>query len=158
MQNLFHPKQAYQEKPWRKQLKIISKILLVGAFVALLAALHLGLAAKAAAVTQELRELDFARVDLEELIASHETELAKLQSTNQIEPKIEEMGFVRYTYDQVVYLKVPGYEKEDTVKLGMLPGEKPLTQPILKSAYRQSLWDWLKTNANALSSMGRNLQ
>ena len=147
-------KQAYQQKPWRSQMKWLSRLLLVAFFVALGAAVYLGLAGEVTAVSEELRDLSFAKIDLLERIASHESELARLKTASEIKPRLEAKDFKRYSYEDVVYVGVPGYFPPQAVQLAQPASERNLVQPILRSSYTQSLWDWISDNASSLLQPG----
>ena len=150
MTNHEKPRQAYKQKPWRSQVKWISRLLLVACFFMLGAAVYLGLAGEATAVSEELRNLELAKIELQEKIASHQSDLARLSTVQELKPKIEEMGFQRYTYQQVVYVVIPGYDASHDFRLAPSPAEHSITQPIIRYTYTQSLWDWLSENLAAM--------
>lgn len=147
-------KQAYQQKPWRRQMKWVSRLLLIAFFVALGSAIYLGLAGEVTAVSQQLRELNRAKNDLQERIASHESELARLSTARAIQPKLEALGYEHYSYEDVVYVGVAGYEPLRPAQLAPPASERNLTQPVLRSSYTQSLWDWLTGHASSISQLG----
>ena len=149
-------KQAYQQKPWRRQMKWVSRLLLIAFFVALGSAIYLGLAGEVTAISQQLRELNQAKIDLQERIASHESELARLHTSRLIPPKLEALGYERYSYEDVVYVGVAGYEPLRAAQLAPPANERNLTQPVLRSSYTQSLWDWLTGQALSIGQLGNS--
>jgi hypothetical protein len=144
-------KQAYKHKPWRSQVKWISQLLLVALLVVLASIIYLELAGEATNVSQQMIILKQERIALKEMIASHQSELARYQSVQALKPKMEAMGFKRYTYEDVVYVIVPGYQAKEDFKLAPSSSEQTFVQPLMRSAYTQSLWDWLGNNIASIS-------
>jgi hypothetical protein len=135
-------KQAYKQKPWRSQMKWISQLLMVALFVLLASLIYLELAGEATSVYQQLITLRQEKIILQDRIADQQSELAKHQSAQVMKPRMEAMGFKRYTYNDVVYVVVPGYQPQSNFKLAPSSAEQTMNQPIIRSAYTESLWDW----------------
>jgi len=69
-----------------------------------------------------------------------------------MEERAKAMGFEAADPNQVVYVVVPGYAGRQTAILAPPPGITEDQGPVVKSIYRQSLWDWLFQGINRLSS------
>jgi hypothetical protein len=76
-----------------------------------------------------------------------------------MEERAKAMGFERIDPSEAVYISVPGYTGKQSVVLAAPPGIDESDRSLVKSIYRQSLWDWLFSGINRLSaSVGGNVQ
>jgi len=141
-------RQVYRQKPWRTQMKWISQILMAAFFFMLISALYLGLASQVAAISERYRDLEAARITLQENIASLESELAVKQSASSLEPRMETMNFIPYEKDNLVFLPVKGYSPKEDFQLAPFYYQVDLLQPVRRTQYTQSLWDILNTTLN----------
>lgn len=165
--------QAYSQTPWRRQLQVIVTFLLVIVLAALVAGIYLGVTSQAATLGRQIQDmqirmegsqrLDLAednQVDLFEIepieeiriqIADLQGQLAVNMSAAVMNKKAEEMGFVPSNPDQMIYFEVPGYKGKPLAQLAPPPAPMVVNTPMLSPAYRESLIDWLKHQANMLS-------
>jgi hypothetical protein len=124
-------------------MKWISQILAGAFFFLLISILYLGLASQMAAISERYRDLQSARMRLQENIASLESDLAAKQSAAALAPKMKAMNFERYEKDELVFLPVKGYIAESDFQLAPFYYEVDLQQPVRRTQYTQSLWDIL---------------
>lgn len=141
-------RQVYRQKPWRTQMKWISQILVAAFFFMLISALYLGLASQVAAISERYRDLEAAKIALQENIASLESELAVKQSASALAPRMATMNFVRYDKDDLVFLPVKGYSPQAEFQLAPFYYEVDLLQPVRRTQYTQSLWDIMEKTLN----------
>ncbi|MCU0485086.1 MAG: hypothetical protein MUC85_03150 [Anaerolineales bacterium] len=158
--------QAYEQAPWRRQMQMIGIILLVVIVVALVAIINLNVTSRAATLGRQIQDMSMAEFedldappqepgeadtpeeltieDYKILIADLEAELAVLTSAEVMRERAEDMGFVKVSQDELVYVRVPGYAGRTEAQLA--PASKPISSGVrlVPLAYRESLMDWLK--------------
>jgi hypothetical protein len=120
--------------------------------VLLVSGIYLTISGQASAAGLTSRNLDYERSSLERTIADKKAELALLTSASVMETRAEGMGFEAADPADVVYVVVPGYAGRQTAILAPPPGIVEEEGPVVKSIYRQSLWDWLFQGINKLSN------
>jgi hypothetical protein len=135
--------QAQKQAPWRIKIQSVGTLMLVLAVIIVVAALYLSVSAQAANAGLELQVLDGEMENLLHQIADQETFLAWLHSTTKMEERAASLGFERITANRALYVAVPGYTGRKPVLLAPLPGSRLFQDPIIKSGYTQSIWDWL---------------
>lgn len=143
--------QAFRQAPWRVQLQIVGMFLLGLVVVLVVSGIYLSISGQAAAAGLTAYNNDFERQDLERQIADRKARLALLTSASVMSERAKELGFERIDPSQVTYLVVPGYTGKQSAVLAPPPGIETSEEPIIKSIYRQSLWDWLFQGINRLS-------
>ncbi len=141
-------RQVYRQKPWRTQIKWLSQILVLAFFFMLISALYLGLASQVAAISQRFRDLQTARITLQENIASLESDLAVKQSSESLAPRMNAMKFEHYEKEDLVFLPVKGYSPKEEFQLAPFYYEVDLLQPMRRTQYTQSLWDIMQNTLN----------
>ena len=144
--------QAFKQAPWRTQLQSVGLFLLALVIVLLVASVYLTISGQAASAGLTAYNLNSQRRTLERTIADNKAQLALLTSASVMEERAVAMGFEAANPDQVVYIVVPGYTGRQTAILAPPPGITEAQGPVIKSIYRQSLWDWLFQGINRLSS------
>jgi hypothetical protein len=120
--------------------------------VLLVAAVYLTISGQASAAGLTALNLDTKRSNLERTIADKKADLALLTSASIMEQRAKDMGFQPADPDNVIYVVVPGYTGRQTAILAPPPGIVEEEGPVVKSIYRQSLWDWLFQGINRLSN------
>jgi hypothetical protein len=135
--------QAQKQAPWRIKIQSFGTILLILVIAIVIAALYLSVSAQAANAGLELQVLDNENENLLHQIADQETFLAYLHSISKMEERAIALGFERITADRALYISVPGYSGPKPVLLAPLPGSSLFQDPVIKSGYTQSIWDWL---------------
>ena len=144
--------QAFRQAPWRVQLQYIGLFLLAMVIVLLVAGIYLSISGQAAAAGLASYSNDQKRQDLEREIADRKARLALMTSASVMESRAKELGFVRGDPEHAIYIEMPGYTGKSAVVLAPPPGIASTQEPVIKSIYRQSLWDWLFRGINQLSA------
>jgi hypothetical protein len=164
--------QAYSQAPWRKQLQAIVMFLLAVVTAAIIAGIYLSVTSRAATLGRQIQDMQIRmegsqRVDvkqddeleeeplpIEELridIADLQGQLAVNMSAAVMREKAEKMGFVASVPEDKTYFKAPGYLGRQPVQLAPAPEPMVVNTTVLASAYRESLIDWMKHQANLIS-------
>ena len=136
------PLQAYKQSPWRIQLQWIGLFLLGLVLVAAITGVYLSISAQAATTG---RKIQFIENDIDEInneIADLTTVLASTRSTEKMLTKAKDLGFKLMNTNEAKYLEIPGYDPETDLVLAPPRVNIIAESPILKSAYKSSLWDW----------------
>ena len=144
--------QAFRQAPWRMQLQYIGLFLLAVVVVLVVSGIYLSISGQAAAAGLATYTNDQKRQELERQIADRKARLALMTSASVMEARAKELGFVRIDPSQAVYVEMPGYTGKTSVVLAPPPGLSETVEPVIKSTYRQSLWDWLFSGINRLSA------
>lgn len=148
----FNFSQAFKQAPWRSQTQLIGLFFIALVVVLLVAAVYLTISGQASAAGLTALNLDATRSNLERSIADRKADLALLTSASIMQKRAEELGFIAADPDNVIYVVVPGYTGRQTAILAPPPGIVEEEGPVVKSIYRQSLWDWFFQGINRLSS------
>ena len=135
--------QAYKQTPWRIQAKWFGLFLLVVVGVVMVAGLYLSVSAQIASAGIEMQQQDIKRDTVRREIADLRSQLAYLTSENVVEERARGMGYEFAKGGQFTYILVAGYRPPLLPNLAPPPGMDMIVQPILKSSYTQSLWDWV---------------
>lgn len=151
--------QAFRQAPWRVQLQMLGMFLLGLVIILVVAGIYLSISGQAAAAGLTAYNNDQERQDLERQIADRKARLAELTSASVMSERAKELGFERVDPAQVTYLVVPGYAGKQSAVLAPPPGIETSEEPVIKSIYRQSLWDWLFQGMTRLSdSVGGTIE
>jgi hypothetical protein len=144
--------QAFKQAPWRSQAQMVGLFLLAMVIVLLVAGVYLTISGQAASAGLQAYNLNAERRTLERTIADRKSQLALITSATLMEERALDMGFDPADPDNVVYIVIPGYAGRQTAILAPPPGVIEEEGPVVKSTYRQSLWDWLFQGINRLSN------
>jgi cell division protein FtsL len=139
--------QAYKQAPWRKQIQWSGTFLLGLVIIVLTAGLYLNISARAATAGLEIQSLEYVKEETNRNMADLRNQLAFLTSEAQMADRAEKLGFRRKHASDPIYLVVPGYTGRKLALLAPPPSLDMITQPIIKPAYTQSLWEWLYKGA-----------
>ena len=134
--------QAYKQSPWRIQLQWIGLFLLGRLLRSAGAGVYLSISAQAATTG---RKIQFIENDIDEInneIADLTTVLASTRSTEKMLTKAKDLGFKLMNTNEAKYLEIPGYDPETYLALAPPRVNIIAESPIVKSAYKSSLWDW----------------
>ena len=155
---------AYDLAPWRQQTRVVALVMLALVVAAVLAAFYLDVSAKTARLGRMIQEMQLnlggpksvtARplpvevTPMEELqmqIAGLRVKLALLQSEENILERAARMDFKPVEEENIVYIRVPGYQERRSVQLA--PPNAPQVAPAsaAQPLYRDSLQDALQRN------------
>jgi cell division protein FtsL len=147
--------QAFKQAPWRSQIQLVGLFLLGLVVVLLVAGIYLTISGQAAEAGLDTYNLAYERRSLERSIADYKAQLAQISSSAVMEERAKSMGFSEANPDNVIYVSVPGYTGRQTAILAPPPGITQTQGAVVKTEYRDSLWDWLFQGINRLSSSVR---
>ena len=144
--------QAFKQAPWRSQIQLVGLFLLALVIVLLVSGIYLTISGQAAEAGLETYNLSSERRSLERTIADSKAQLALITSLSVMEARAQALGFTPADPSTVIYVPVPGYTGRQTAILAPPPGIIEAQGAVVKSEYRESLWDWLFQGINRLSS------
>lgn len=163
--------QAYSQAPWRKQVQMIGAFLLFLVIVALIASMYLDVTARAAAIGREIQRLEFGDasysvthvddpedtdwsiLELQQINADLETQLAWLTSDTVMKERAIDLGFEPVTPEQILYVEVPGYIPPQPVQIAPPPGAVMSQNPVTLRAEPVTLLEWLKEQYSEASKL-----
>lgn len=134
--------QAYKQAPWRVQMQWIGLFLLGLVLIAAVAGLYLNISAQAATAGRMIQSLESDIDEINNEIAELTTQLARLNATENMKTRAEELGFEIIDPNQAVYLEIPGYNPNADLVLAPPRVNIISESPIVQSSYKISLWDW----------------
>jgi len=143
--------QAFKQAPWRSQIQLVGLFLLGLVIVLLISGLYLSISGQAAEAGLVTYNLNYERQSLERTIADSKAQLAIISSSETMEERAKALGYEDASPDDVVYVVVPGYAGKKTAILAPPPGIIEAQGAVVKTEYRESLWDWLFQGINRLS-------
>lgn len=144
--------QAFKQAPWRIHARYVGLFLLTLVVVLVVASIYLSISGMAANAGLDAYRLDLKRLDLEREIAHRKATLALITSAPAMEERALSMGFEKIAPEDAIYLTVPGYTGRGTMVIAPPPGVNDSSRQLVRSIYRESLWDWLFTGINSLGS------
>lgn len=142
--------QAFKQAPWRSRVQSAGLFLLGLVIILLVASVYLSISGQAATAGLDAYRLNLQRLDLERQVADTNAQIAILTSASTMENRAIEMGFERIDPQDAVYITIPGYAGKQTMVVTAPPGVNTTNDQLVKSIYRESLWDWLFSGINAL--------
>jgi len=143
--------QAYQQAPWRNQIKWIVFFLLGLLVVALVAGLYLSISAQSVTLGIEIQEFNKQKIITDRSIADLRNQLADLTTTAEMEQRAKELGYDYLSPDDIDYFVVNGYTGRKTAILAPLSEENDISKAMLDPTYSQSLWEWFFQGLNKVS-------
>jgi hypothetical protein len=132
---------AYKQAPWRVQRQWVGAFLLFVIAAAMIAALYLDVTARAAVAGREIQEVRFEITAIQRANADHETRLARLTSTAEMQRRAIELGYRPVKPGELDYVAVPGYVAPEPAIL-LAAEDVTLPQQALPFEYSQSLLEW----------------
>lgn len=147
-----HLTQAYAQAPWRLRTQqgamFLIGVFLVGCVIWVL----LTISVEASEAGLQIQEMTREEQIVMREIANLRTTIAEKTSSVHMRQRAEELGFRPATMEDVTYITVAGYTGRQTVISAPPPGSD-LPPLLLKSAYTQSLSEWLYEGALKISEM-----
>jgi len=143
--------QAFKQAPWRGRVQMAGGFLVGLVIIILVASIYLSISGQAATAGLEAYRLDLKRLDLERQIANTNARIAIVSSAANMEARALELGFQRINPEEALYLTIPGYPGKQSMTIASAPSAANNEPYLVKSVYRESLWDWLFTGINSLS-------
>ncbi len=116
--------------------------MLVIVLVALVAGLYLYVSAKTVEAGVQIQDLEWEREKTLRRISNMSSNLAFITSASQMESRAKALGFVPVDDGSIVYMVIPGYPGRQTAIMAPPPSPVKITQPLMKPAYKESLWEW----------------
>jgi hypothetical protein len=132
---------AYRQAPWRVQRQWIGAFLLAVIGAAMIAALYLDVAARAAVTGREIQELRIQITTIQRENADLETRLADLTSSAAMQRRALELGYRPVQPGELDYVAVPGFVPPEPEILLAAVDARPQTDR-LPAEYTQSLLEW----------------
>jgi hypothetical protein len=132
---------AYRQAPWRVQRQWIGAFLLAVIGAAMIAALYLDVAARAAVTGREIQELRIQITTIQRENADLETRLADLTSSAAMQRRALELGYRPVQPGELDYVAVPGFVPPEPEILLAAVDARPQTDR-LPADYTQSLLEW----------------
>jgi len=134
--------QAYQQVPWRNQIKWIVIFMLGVLVVALVAGLYLSISAQSVALGIEIQDYNSNKIIIDRNIADLSNQLADLTTTAEMEKRAKDLGYDYLNPDEIEYFVVAGYSGRQTAILAPRSEENDISNAMLDPSYTQSLWEW----------------
>ncbi len=165
---------AYSQTPWRKQLKLIGVILLILVCVAIIAGIYLNVTARAAAVGRQIQEMqvrvygyhyltgdsgeDYVPIEeLEQNIASLNSQLAYLTSYTILQERVKKLELAQIDAEHTEYLDVPGYLDRQTTTLAPPPVPVVVNASVIDPQFKESLFEWVTNQVKGTASLLREV-
>jgi cell division protein FtsB len=143
--------QAYQQAPWRNQIKWIVIFMLGLLVVALVAGLYLSISAQSVALGIEIQDYNSNKITIDRNIADLRNQLADLTTTSEMEKRAKDLGYDYLNPDEIEYFVVAGYSGRQTAILAPRSEENDISKAMLDPSYTQSLWEWFFQGLNKVS-------
>lgn len=142
--------QAYRQAPWRLQTQRGVTLLVVAILGTAVLWVMLSVDVKAQEAFLDFRDLQKVQEKLQREIAATHTDIAIQTSASHMKSRAEELGFQPVDPADIEYVIVHGYAGREPQIQAPLPSAA-ITQPLVKPAFRQSLWEWLLQGILAIS-------
>ena len=146
--------QSYSQAPWRKQLQFIGLFSLVLVFVALIAGIYLSVSASAAKVGRTIQEMQYEMETMDLEIENLQAQLGLIKTADEMEKRADELGFRKVQVDEILYLKISGYNEPQPIVLAPYQGRTISGAQVMPETYTESLFTWIRrqiANATQLS-------
>ncbi len=134
--------QAYRQAPWRLQTQRGVLLLVVAILCASVLWVMVSVTVQAAAAGLKIQQLEDDQETLQREIAALRTNIAIQTSAAQMKKRAEGLGFQPVDPANLSYVVIPGYKGREPQIQAPPPGAD-IPQPLVKPAFKQSLWEWL---------------
>ena len=135
-------KQAYQQAPWRRQLRSFGLSVLHVIAIGMVIALYLVVSAQSAAAGLQIMEMHYDEEEILRQIANQRTELGWMTSYKEMQKRAKKMGYDLPPAESVHFTTIPGYQGQGAALIAPPPGTEAKGAPLVNEFYQQSLWDW----------------
>ena len=139
---------AYKQAPWRVQRQWISTFLLIVLGLAMIAALYLDVAARAALTGRDIQNLSANIIAIQQSNTDLETRIAELTSNHAMETRALALNYQPVQANQVQFIIVPGYIAPPLANLVAAPLLQP-SAPTIRPEFTQSLLNWFDQRLHA---------
>lgn len=141
---------AYRQAPWRMQTQRGVLLLVLAILGASVLWVMVSVSVQAAAAGLEIQQLEDEQETLQREIAALRTNIAIQTSAAQMKKRAEDLGFKPVDQADISYVVIPGYKGREP-KIQAPPPVEKIPQPLVKPAFKQSLWEWLLEGILAIS-------
>jgi cell division protein FtsB len=145
--------QAYQQAPWRNQLKWIATFLLGVIVVALVAGLYLSISAQAVSMGFEIQAKNQDKVVIAQDIADLRNQLGDLTADPAMLERAKTLGYDYANPSDIEYILVPGYSGRQTASLAPQTATEEFSEPTINPEYTSSLSEILFQGLLKFSAM-----
>lgn len=135
-------KQAYQQAPWRRQLRSFGLSVLPVIAIGMVIALYLVVSAQSAAAGLQIMEMHYDEEEILRQIANQRTELGWMTSYKEMQKRAKKIGYDLPPAESVHFMTIPGYQGQGAALIAPPPGTEAKGAPLVNEFYQQSLWDW----------------
>ena len=135
-------RQAYQQAPWRRQLRSFGFSVLPVIAIGMVIALYLVVSAQSAAAGLQIMQMHYDEEEILRQIANLRTELGWMTSFKEMQQRAKKNGFDLPPAESVHFMAIPGYKGQEPVLIAPPPGSDSKGAPLVNEFYQQSLWDW----------------
>ena len=108
--------------------------------ISLVASVYLYFSAQIADVGVEIWRIEATREAAYYDIESLQSNLAEKNAVSKMQERAEELGFTRYSPQEVEYMVITGYYGQQPAIIGDTTPADTAPDEIIKPAYTQSLW------------------
>ncbi len=145
--------QAYQQAPWRNQLKWIATFLLGVIVVSLVAGLYLSISAQAMSKGFEIQAKNQDKVVIAQDIADLRNQLGDLTADPAMLERAKALGYDYANPSDIEYILVPGYSGRQTASLAPQTATEEFSEPTINPEYTSSLSEILFQGLLKFSAM-----
>lgn len=135
-------KQAYQQAPWRRQLRSFGFSVLPVIAIGMAIALYLVVSAQSAEAGLQIMQMHYDEEEILRQIANARTELGWMTSYKEMQQRAQKIGYELPPAEAVHFMSISGYKGQDAVLIAPPPGADAKGTPLVNEFYQQSLWDW----------------
>ncbi len=142
--------QAYRQAPWRLQTQRGILLLVIAILGASVLWVMVSVTVQAADAGLKIQQLEDKQETLQREIAALRTNIAIQTSASQMKKRAEDLGFQPVDPANISYVVIPGYKGREPV-IQAPPPSAAVPKPLVKPAFKQSLWEWLLEGILAIS-------
>ena len=135
-------KQAYQQAPWRRQLRSFGLSVLPVIALGMVIALYLVVSAQSAAAGLQIMQMHYDEEEILRQIANQRTELGWTTSYREMQQRAKKTGYDLPPAESVHFMTIPGYQGQGAALIAPPPGTEVKGAPLVNEFYQQSLWGW----------------
>ena len=135
-------KQAYQQAPWRRQLRSFGLSVLPVIAIGMVIALYLIVSAQSAAAGLQIMGMHYDEEEILRQIANQRTALGWMTSYQQMQKRAKKASYDLPPAESVHFMTIPGYQGQGATLIAPPPVNSAKGAPLVNEFYQQSLWDW----------------
>jgi len=156
MDRVINSNQAYNEIPWRKQIRLIFLFMAVLVIFGTIAAIFLSINSRAAIIGRQIQNMRIEMENIVDHIEDMESRLATITSSVQMEQRAIDLKFDFATSDEIHFLIIEGYGEPSHAIIAPETGNSmPSSNASLAPEYFQTIWDLVLDKASILADEDR---